>query len=278
MFCVLCKKYGRLKTLFTITSNGAFPEKPTLLMEVGADYCCYAFYREETRSFERITQISFDEHEAYESLVSIVSELKNQQFERVFFCSAFAQALLMPQKFFANSDAVLDIIYDIPSSRHLNDYISEWQMVNVYSIPSAMHEMITSGFSGVQFFHAYTPLIKVFNHYEADQQIHLYFTTQYFRVLVKKEQQVQLAQIYAYKSPLDVAYYLLKMVYEFDLDQTQVHVILSGLVDEKSALFDEIHHYFIHVKFAQHGNFNLPENDFPEYYFSSLYNLAGCVS
>lgn len=247
-------------------------------MEVGADYCCYAFYKEDTRTFEKITQISFDEFEANESLSDIVSELKEKQFERVFFCSAFAQALLMPQKYFANSGAVLDIIYDVPANKHLNDYIAEWQMVTVYSIPVSMHEMIATGFSGVQFFHAFTPLIKVFSQYSDEQQIHLYFTTQYFRVLVKKGQDLQLAQIYAYKSPLDVVYYLLKIIYEFEMDQTQAHVILSGLIDAKSALFEEIRNYFIHVNFAQSSTFNLPENELPDYYFSSLYNLAACVS
>jgi hypothetical protein len=56
---------------------------------------------------------------------------------------------------------------------------------------------------------------------DAEDQIAIHFTTQQFRVLVKQGAQLQLAQTYAYKTPLDVVYYLLKICSELGLDQAR---------------------------------------------------------
>jgi hypothetical protein len=112
----------------------------------------------------------------------------------------------------------------------------------------------------------------------AADQIDLHFTTQDFRVLVKKDQHVLLAQTYQYKTPLDVVYYLLKISYEFDLDQSSTFLIVSGLIEKDSALYQELHNYFVQLHFAQATTYELPENSHPHYYFTSLYNLASCVS
>jgi len=96
--------------------------------------------------------------------------------------------------------------------------------------------------------------------------------------MVKKNKQLQLAQAYSYKTPLDVVYYLLKICYEFGLDQSEVFVILSGLIDQDSAMYSELHSYFLNLYFAQPPPYSVPENEYPHHYFTSLYNLAACVS
>ena len=102
--------------------------------------------------------------------------------------------------------------------------------------------------------------------------------TQQFRVLVKKDHQVHLAQTYSYKSPLDVVYFLLKICYEFKLDQSSVFVILSGLIEKDSAMYRELHSYFVNLHFAEATSYELPQNELPHHYFTSLYNLAACAS
>ena len=126
--------------------------------------------------------------------------------------------------------------------------------------------------------HAYTPSLKVFNGFSAPSQIDVYFGIRHFRVLVKKDNHIQLAQTYSYKNPLDVVYYLLKICYEVGLEQTEISVVLSGLIDENSAMFSELHSYFMNLHFAEAPAYSVPENDFPGHYFTSLYNLAACVS
>ena len=263
-----------MKTLFKIGSEQN--SNDTLLLEIGQDHCCYAFVDVEKKSFNAIHYIGFDNHEAEEKLDEILNQIAANPL-KVFIASAYAQALLVPQKNFNSDDALLKVIYDLPSQKYLHDMITEWQMVAVYSLPQLIFEKLSARFSSAQFFHAYTPLLKIYNGFVAEDQVDIYFSMQQFRVLVKKENQVQLAQTYSYKTPLDVVYYLLKIFSEFKLNQSEAFLIVSGLIDKDSAMYTELHHYFLNLHFAKPPAFTLPETDHPHYYFTSLYNLASCA-
>jgi hypothetical protein len=198
--------------------------------------------------------------------------------ETVVVCSAFPQSLLTPKHGHKNDYILLNVLYDSPSQKFLKDEIPEWQMYVTYSIPQSIFNAIKQRFRFPEFMHAYTPAIKVFNGFVSSNQIDIHFTTQQFRVLVKKEKQIQLVQTYAYKTPLDVVYFLLKICYEFAMDQSAVVVVVSGLIDEDSAMYTELHNYFLNLHFAQAPSYSVPPNEYPQHYFTSLYNLAACVS
>jgi hypothetical protein len=267
-----------LKTIFDIRSDKEAGAEHSLLLEVGIDYCTYAFWNSATHCIDRLQFITFNEIEAEEHLPKIVAGINKNDFQSVYVCSALPQAILTPIKFFNNNYEALDIVYDQPAQEYKHDAIPEWQMVNMYSVPQAMHQLLQNSFSGVQYIHAYTPAIKVYNGYVADNQLAIHFTPQHFRVLLKKDAAIQLAQTYQYTTPLDVIYYLLKICYEFELDQSSVYIILSGLIQKDSRLFTELQQYFTNVHFAHPPELKLPDNSLPHYFFTSLYNLATCVS
>jgi hypothetical protein len=173
---------------------------------------------------------------------------------------------------------MLDLVYDQHAQQYLHDSIPEWQMVNMFSLPKALYQTLQQSFSTVNFCHAYTPTIKMYNGYVADHQLMVHFTPEYFRVLLKKDAAIHLAQTYSYTSPLDVVYFLLKISYEFNLDQSSVYIILSGLIEKDSSMYTEVEQYFANVHFAHPPEIKLPDNSHPQYFFTSLYNLATCVS
>jgi hypothetical protein len=271
-------KKSDLKTLFEIRSEKEISEEHSLLLEVGRDHCSYAYLHRPSNTINQLQFISFLETEGEEHLPAILDSIRQYRFQSVHVCSAFPQSILVPFKLFNNNYEALDIIYDQPSQEYLHDRIAEWQMVNMYALPKFFHHQIQQSFSNAEFVHAYTPTIKVYNGYVADHQLMVHFTPQYFRVVLKKEATIHLAQTYSYTTPLDVVYYLLKICYEFELDQSSAYVILSGLVDKNSALYTELEQYFANVHFAHPPEIKLPDNNLPQYFFTSLYNLATCVS
>ena len=271
-------KNQKLRTLFNIQSGKEPNDEHSLLLEIGKDYCCYAFWHSTTNSFDSLQFISFNEMEGEERLLQILAGMPKHNFQSVFVCSAFPQSLLTPSKYFSDNYEALDIIYDQPAQVYKHDSIPEWQIVNVYSLPSAIHAILEKTFSSIQYRHVYTPALKVYNGYVADNQLSVHFTPQHFRVVLKKDTAVQLAQTYFYTTPLDVIYYLLKICSEFELEQSSVYIILSGLVEKKSNLYTELHQYFSNVHFAHPPEIKLPDNEYPHYFFTSLYNLATCVS
>jgi hypothetical protein len=265
-----------LKTVFTIGNANAGCD--VLLLELGEGYCCYALLKLTERTFRQIKYITFDEWEQEENLVQIFDELKNENCERAIICSAFPQSLLVPAQFSKGRHPFLDTIYDQPSQKYFRDSIPEWQLITTYLMPASIFNLIAERFSSVQYFHAHTPVLKVYNGFTSNDQIDIHFGTQHFRIVVRKDKQVQLAQTYSYKTHLDVVYYLLKICYEFHLEQTEVLLIVSGLIDKDSAMYNELHSYFLNLHFAEAPSYSVPENDYPQHYFTSLYNLAACVS
>jgi Protein of unknown function (DUF3822) len=265
-----------LKTVFTIGDRNEGCD--ILLLEIGEGYCCHALLKGDERTFHRIKYVSFDALEAEEKLLSVIEEVKKENCDQILICSAFPQSLLTPKYGHQNDYILLNVLYDSPSQKFLKDEIPEWQMYITYSVPISVYNSIKEKYRFAEFMHAYTPAIKVFNGFLAADQIDIHFGTHHFRVLVKKDKHIQLAQTYLYKNPLDVVYYLLKICYEFGLDQSVVAIIVSGLIDQDSAMYTELHHYFLNLDFAQAPSYSVPDNEYPAHYFTSLYNLAACVS
>lgn len=266
-----------LKTLFDIGINTEDGSGQTLLVELGKAHCCYAYLQKTSNNIGRIHYTTYPELETEIYLPEILQPLKDSTFESVAVCSAFPQALLFPYKQFKNDYSALTLIYDQPAQDFFHDSIPEWQIVNAYSMPQSVTNIVQHAFPSVKYLHAYTPAIKIYNGYVADNQLSVHFMESDFRVLLKKDRMIQLVQTYAYKTPLDVIYYLLKICYEFNLSQQDVYLVLSGLIERDSNLFTDLQQYFTNIHFVQQPEISLPENPHPHYFFTSMYNLAACV-
>lgn len=271
-------KRNRLKTLFDIQSGREPGADHHLLVELGREYCAYAALDRAKASLDSLHYVSFAETEAAEHVATLTASLRDKGFRAATVCSAYPQSLLVPTKYFNDDFAALDLLYGGVAQRHFSDAIPEWQMVNIYGMPHRLAQFFDDSFASVNYFHAYTPSIKIYSGFIADNQLLVHFSEQYFRVVLKKDMAIQLAQTYAYRTPLDVVYFLLKINQEFALDQQDLHLVLSGLVEKDSALFSEIRQYFTHVHFATKPEISMPADEHPHHFFTSLFNLAACVS
>lgn len=267
-----------VKTLFDIPAKATVGKDHTVLLEIGNTYAAYTYLNKATATLDGMFYHSFAETDAETDLKTIVANIASTGVQAAVVCSAFPEALLTPSKFFSQDYAVLDAVYGGAEQAHFHDSVPEWQLVNVYAFPQALRRLLDDAFFSVEFYHAYTPVLKIYNGYIADHQILAHFTEQDFRVLVKKDSAVQLAQTYAYKTPLDVVYHLLKLANEFGLSPQSLHLIVSGLIEKDSALYAELRQYFSHLHFTHPPERALADNSHPHHFFTSLFNLASCVS
>lgn len=232
-----------------------------------------------SRAAKYISVYSFDIFSlegSVDSLLQMIS-VNRSNGSKLIVSSAFPQALLVPNKFFHLKASLLQNIYNLNHFFSLNDPISEWQLINVYALPLSVYKKITELDASVSFIHAYTPLLKIYNGFTSEHQLSAHFIGKQFRVMVKKDHHIQLVQTYSYTSPMDVVYFLLKICSEFQLPQEDTQMIISGLIEENSALYKELHNYFLHLHFAISETLSLPEHEHPNHYFTSLHNLAACV-
>lgn len=280
MKSVLCKKVQVVNTLFEINHSGPRSGNDTLLCEWGERYCCYTVYNGETNTLAGLHYFTFEGPASAEEVNEVIRLLKSEglRYSKVVLCSGFPQALLVPRQHFSEAQSPAAVLNSEKRMNYFHDIIGEWQVVNNYAFPKAIYQRVEEEFGPVEMKHMYTTLLKTFNGYTAGAQVAVDFTPRTFRVVVKREGQVLLAQMYSYNAPLDVVYYLLKIYEELQLSKEDMHLVLSGLIEEASALYRELHSYFLNIHFAQPAGVPLIKSEHPAHFFVSIYNLAQCVS
>jgi hypothetical protein len=266
-----------LKQIISInTEDNAKPDK--VLCEWGDQHCCIAGWSAVNN------RLSFLNYYSYPLLSnSVVSEILSQIKQisasniPVLISSAFPEAVMIPLKFYNKENSYIKSIYTTEVQKELADSIEQWQIVNVYSMPVRVLNEIQNHFTKTEYLHAFTVGLKVYDGFIAKNSLAVHFTPYNFRVSVKKEGQLLLAQMYPYQTPLDVVYYLLKITEEFSLPKDDLYVVVSGLIEESSSLYEELKNYFLNLQFAATPNI-APQTEYPAHYFSSMYNLSSCAS
>ena len=193
----------------------------------------------------------------------------------LFIGSAFPDATLVPRQL-AEEKGLDTFIKKSGAQNVFIDTVADHDLQVVYSIPSHFYEALQV-LGQTRIMHVHSAAIKTQTAI-ATNYMSLHFTSKEFRVLAVKNGQVQLAQIYPFTAPLDVVYYLLMISAQYNMPQEETTIILSGLLDESSALYKELYQYYTQVQLAAPGTISLPKNDYQPYYFSSIFNIAACAS
>ncbi|HVG42488.1 MAG TPA: DUF3822 family protein [Chitinophagaceae bacterium] len=259
--------------LFQIDKENKGSENEILLCELGDNFTCIANYNEVSKQIDGLTYYTFPPQQMTESIKQIISSIEGLSIKKVV-CSSFADAVLVPYSLY-KEETKHTFFIDAQYSNVLQDRIAEWQIVNTYTLPNSIYQLFEE--NETVYFHSYTPTLKIYNGFVAENQVSINFTPQQFSVLIKKEGQLQLAQTYSYTVPLDVVYYLLSIYERFNLSKTETYVLLSGLIEEDSALYKELNNYFLNLHFNASAAGSIQNNNYPPHYFTSLFNLAACV-
>jgi hypothetical protein len=266
-----------LKTIFDIPGSSGGDYK-VILLEIGEDHVNYAFLDKENNSIGKMMYFEFQEADLHSSIDVLLDEFSRAGIEKIVVCSAFPHSVLMPSQQKAEAGSLIGAIYEHSPDVVLKDDIPEWQVSNEYGIPVEIHERIWNDFPGVKYIHTYTCALRSYNGVDAPEQIAIHFSPRRFRVIVKKQGKLQLAQVYFYQTPLDVVYYLLKISSELELDQNYTHLVLSGLIEEDSAMYRQLHSFYTNLEFAAPSDLAMPDHGLPGHYFYSLNTLASCAS
>lgn len=266
-----------MNTIFQIGSLSEGASK-TLLLEIGDSFCIETYLSTVDKTVEAVSVYTFEAIDFENSMQQILDkQTAAGSYQQVVVSSAFPQALLTPRKLHQRDSMLLESVYDGHRWHQLQDDLHEWQIINAYSIPDVLYRLITQKFPSVTFIHTYSAALKIYNGFASDKQIAAHFISNQFRVLVKKDQRVQLVQTYNYTSPMDVVYFLLKICTEFGMTQEDTQLIVSGFIEERSALYKELYNYFLNIHFSNTATVALPTHEYPSHFFTSVHNLAACV-
>lgn len=261
-----------------------------LLIEVGEKVFSYVVYHKEQQRFLALRQYNLDftpGKTLLESLLEIISndEMLQVPFREAFVIYNYTDSNFLPAKFFhiELNQPTTELVYgNARKGLMLSEKVNGWDLYNIYRVPREIHALLQRKFAAGNYWHYYTLLLSdgQVKSTPESQVIKLVMGADHFLVAVFKDKAIQLLQSYTYQTPDDVSYYLLSICNRFHISQEKVVLIVSGLLDEQSRLFQELLKYYLHVQWD-----TLPDNikldaafaPFPSHYFSPLLKMALCV-
>lgn len=201
-------------------------------------------------------------------------------FYQVNICYDYPGSMMIPAAGFRQEDAGM-LQMALPSagaaSLPVTEYLAEWQVYNVYTVPGDLHELLMAKFPIARFWHAATVDLKTMQAAGTEGCLRADIRQHDFSLVAVRSGRLLLARSFAYSTPEDVIYYLLRTCNQFTLSQDEVNLEISGLVDRQSSLYKELYQYFSQIHFRENG-WEANDTTFPSHFFTSLNDLAQCVS
>ncbi len=269
-----------MQKLFYIPSSGDIETHDSKLsVQIGSGYIGYAITTDENHLLELgwySSKVDFAT-----SLQELLKEQTHltQNFSKLNFCIDSNSNILLPLErvtedfdgaLYLNSHNVADIV--------LQNQIRNLSLSNIYSVPYQLHEAFPEGWT-------FRPLhLKTLflNNLAADKgggNIALNIMNDHFSVIVSRDNKLLIAQSYYFSCPDDVLFYLLKICETHDLQQREVILKISGLIDKDSSLYKALYQYFLIIEF-ENATWKTKEKnkDFAPHLFRTLNLLSLCAS
>lgn len=197
-------------------------------------------------------------------------------------CYDYPASIFVPDRYYKRDDLrpLLETMY----GKNGNDIIvaeslPDWQLKNVYAVPQDVQNWMKGHFPVADYHHNYTVGVKQVNPIDFEGSLIVDVSTDDFLLIASQAKKILLVQTFPYTTAADVTYYLLKVCREFSFTQETVRLAVSGLIEKQSALYEELHQYFLSIRFRE-ADWRIPhieEQVYPAHFFTSFNDLALCA-
>lgn len=275
-----------MRTVFEILPSSFEEENCTLLCEVSNEGFSFCIKEEETNSFLGLGIYHYHKSKpsvGFPIALQIIfheKEILSKKFKKVCIVYSYPESVFVPFSMYKKekSSQLLNMMCgDLNESEMIfTDVISSDSMYNCYRIPDAAFEVIQNQFAHAASIHQYSLLLK--NKSTEKDQLSVIFNAQKIIVTLIANHKYQLINSYDYETPEDVSYTLLNICRQFNISEISLQI--NGLIEEKSALYQEMFKYFKNIEFAtlpEGSHFSEEMLKYPPHYFSYIFAMSECA-
>jgi Protein of unknown function (DUF3822) len=258
------------------------PANSILLLIAGTRHCSFAVMNYLSKELVEFGHYTAAGDEADYSEFFDENRFMNNRYHQTAIAYDANESVQIPSVVYKYEDGQLHLNAIYGKDVHVNivaENLPALNLYNVYRMPSNRHATISRKFLNGKFWHLYTVILKNIPVQQAGSMF-IDFKTDEFSLVIVRESKLLLCQTFAYTTPDDVLYYLLKCCQHLNLSQKQTKIFLSGLIEKDSVLYRELYKYFIDLEFESLANgVKLAEelSAHPQHYYSSISKLAVCV-
>jgi hypothetical protein len=273
--------------IYTSAGDDGIRNNDELIIEIGFSHIACVIKKRAKNAvaaFELFTHTK-DEILDFEELFSsilVASKLLNRSFlnTHVYINTEFA--LLVPVFKFNKEVAAdyLNVVFgeDADARKQFEHVDSSPDFMNVFRVPEKWLTTLNHHLLMVSVHHSYTSIIRgilanTANHSSAFIKVQFYTT--HIIVVVLQKGELQFIQRFNYQSTDDVLYYLLNTVQRLNINNADLHMQISGMIDIQSGLYEQLVKYFnsVVVENPDDNNFLIDVGQHPAHYFTPFVNL-----
>jgi hypothetical protein len=268
-----------LKQLFHIDNPADNQAKQILSLRIGEKHACFSV---SNKGAAGLFEAAYFETEGWNEneLAALLSEnpVLNNSFYQVLIAYDYPQSIQVPVSAYRQEEGsgLLQSLYGYTADAAIiTETIPAWQLNTIFSVPKEVLEWVTKKFPTAASWHQYSVSIRNMLAGDENGSLQIDFRKEDFTVMAARQSKLLLAQTYAYSTPEDVLYCLLKIIQQFSLSQEKTGIYLSGLIDKESSLYKELYQYFIQIELR---DTEWQTGDCPAHFFTTLNDLARCES
>ncbi len=161
---------------------------------------------------------------------------------------------------------------------HVKDFVVQQRLVNHYAVNPVIGRLLNQHFPKGEWWHIQSLLLTK----NAAGGIRITATIWFneLQLTVENNGQWILLQSYRYHTPEDVLYYILNSMQQLNYTQEETTVVLQGMIDQRSKLYDVLNQYLLNLQLNDELQFEFPATteEQPVHLSASLDQILACVS
>ena len=253
-----------------------------LLLEVGDEDISFLIYSTSPFKIEGLYSLSLDKNSFPTDYVKELTNFveQNRSLDSSAFSSTnifynFSTSTLVPLAYFKEEEKeeILAQLFVPDKMRScFEESCRDSEIKHIFSVPTIVHEKLIALYPSAKFAHSTSYQVNKNN----DSVLHCIIYNASIKIILFKEDQLQIVQYFNYTTPTDVCYHLLNVAERFEVAPSSIQLSLSGMIDVDSTLYKEVYKYFLHVNFPASAAVNVAQGfeGLPSHFYHHLTALA----
>lgn len=253
-----------------------------LLVEAGDEDISLLIFSKSSFKIEGLYSLSLDKNtfptDYIKELTNFLEQnrsLDSSAFSSIRIFYNFSTTALVPLQYFKGEEKeeILGQLFVPDKMRScFEESCRDSDIKNIYSVPAIVHDKFMALYPSAKFAHSTSYQVNKNN----DSVMHCIIYNASIKIIFVKEGQLQIVQYSDYTTPTDVCYHLLNVAEIFETDAASIQLMLSGMIDVDSTLYQEIYKYFLHINFATTHDVVVAEGleGLPSHFYHHLTALA----
>lgn len=269
-----------------------FNKNYILSIQISLDGFSFSIIDEERNKILSLETYAIQEIDDYELLAKDLAELLDsldmlkRRFNRVNVLFEGTKATLIPFPLFNENQLESYLRFNhklMMDEEVLFDKLNTLQAYNIFAIPSCIKDLIKEKFINYKISHFSSSLIEGLLVKYKNQDIHnqafVNIRSDYFDVLIIEDSTLVFFNSFRYKTVEDLAYFLIYVLEQQNLNPENVNLIMLGEINKGSKYYEILYKYIRNIEFIERNDFftySYALDEVPSNYYYNLLNASSC--